>query len=186
MEKVKSLKENKLVKVLTSEKGKYIVGTILLSGIGITLPRIFHVLVGSTAGATFLPMHIAILIASLVFGIRSGSVVAGSSVIFSYLLTGMPSLARLPYMLIELLIYAILLGVFNKRFNSYISLISTMLIGRLLYAGVLFISGNLLGLQLYGISVMESAKVGILGIILQLICVPFIAYVMKKCLKQND
>lgn len=93
-EKVNTMKKsNRLVEILTSRKAKYIIGTVLLSGIGIALPRIFHVLAGSSAGATFLPMHIAVLIASLVFGVVSGTVVAGSSVIASYLLTGMPTLA---------------------------------------------------------------------------------------------
>ena len=89
--------QNKLLQAVGTTKAKYIVGTILLSGIGITLPRIFHVLAGSNAGETFLPMHIAVLIAALTFGITSSTIVAGSSVIVSYLLTGMPSLARLPY-----------------------------------------------------------------------------------------
>lgn len=173
-------KENRLLQVLSSVKAKYIVGTILLSGIGITLPRIFHVLAGSSAGATFLPMHIAVLIAALTFGITSSSIVAGSSVIFSYLLTGMPSLERLPYMLIELLIYAILLRVCNTRFNSYLSLIIAIILGRVLYAGILALSINVLGLSTYGISVIESIKIGLPGIIIQLICVPFIAKTIKK------
>lgn len=181
MEKVKTLEnKNYLSEVLSSKKAKYIIGTIGLSGIGIALPRIFHILAGSTAGATFLPMHIAVLIAALTFGITSGCIVAGSSVIFSYLLTGMPTLARMPYMLIELLIYAILLSVFNKKFNSYISLIATIILGRVLYAGILAVSINVIGLQTYGISVIESIKTGILGIIIQLILVPFIAKSIQK------
>lgn len=188
LEKVDTVKKsNNLVKFLTSTKGKYIIGTLLLSGIGVALPRIFHLLVGSTAGATFLPMHIAVLIAALTFGITSASIVAGSSIIFSYLLTGMPSLARLPYMLIELVIYAILLGIFNKKFNSYISLIATIVLGRILYAGILFVAVNWIGLQTYGISVMESIKTGLPGIAIQLICIPFIAKIMNERLKlKND
>ena len=147
--------KNHLLETLQSTKAKYIIGTILLSGIGITLPRIFHVLAGTSAGATFLPMHIAVLIAALTFGITSSTIVAGSSVICSYLLTGMPSLARLPYMLIELVIYAILLSIFNKKFNSYISLIATIILGRILYAGVLAVAINGLGLPTYGISITE-------------------------------
>ena len=86
IEKVESVKkQNRLLEALTSRKGKYIVGTVLLSGIGIALPRIFHVLVGPVAGQTLLPMHIAVLIAALIFGGISASIVAGSSVIFSYL-----------------------------------------------------------------------------------------------------
>lgn len=188
LEKVKVLeKSNYLGEILSKRKSKYIIGTVLLSGIGVALPRIFHILAGSTAGATFLPMHIAVLIAALTFGTISAAVVAGSSVIFSYLLTGMPTLARLPYMLIELVIYAILLSAFNKKFNSYISLIATIILGRVFYAGVLFVAINWLGLSTYGISVIESIKAGIPGIIIQLLCVPFIAKIMNERLNlKND
>lgn len=187
IEKVETVKrENSLKQALSSRKSKYIIGTILLSGIGIALPRIFHVLAGESAGATFLPMHIAVLIAAMTFGITSGSIVAGSSIIFSYLLTGMPSLARLPYMLIELLIYAILLGAFNKKFNKYVSLTLTIILGRVLYAGVLFVAINLLGLQTYGISVIESIKVGLPGILIQISFVPFIATFIEKGTKLHD
>lgn len=179
MEKVLENK-NHLSQILSNRKAKYIVGTILLTTLGIVLPRIFHVLAGSTAGATFLPMHIAVLIAGLTFGLISGSIVAGGSIVFSYLLTGMPTLERLPYMLIELLIYSILISVLNKKFNSYISLIATMILGRIIYAGILAIAINGLGLPTYGISVIESIKVGLPGIIIQLICVPFIAKAIKK------
>lgn len=180
-------KQNSFIRAISSIKAKYIIGTLLLSVVGVALPRIFHVLAGSSAGATFLPMHIAVLIAALAFGAISASIVAGSSVIFSYLLTGMPSLARLPYMLIELVIYAVLLSLFNKKFNSYISLIATIILGRVLYAGVLFMAINVFGLTTYGISVIESIRVGLPGLAIQLICVPFIAKVMSERLKlKND
>ena len=185
MEKIENTK--KLTETLSNKKVKYIVGTTLLSVIGIALPRVFHVIAGSTAGATFLPMHIAVLIAALTFGVTSSTIVAGSSIVCSYLLTGMPTLARLPYMLIELVIYAILLGIFNKKFNSYISLIATIILGRVLYAGVLFAAINVIGLPTYGISVIESIKVGIPGIIIQLACVPVIAKIMNERLNlKND
>ena len=177
IEKVESIKKsNKLVEILSTTRAKYIIGTILLSGIGIA----FHVLAGSSAGTMYLPMHIAVLIAALVFGAISASIVAGSSVVFSYLLTGMPTLARLPYMLIELVIYAVLLSLFNKKFNSYISLILTIILGRVLYALCLFTATNIFGLSAYGISVIESVKAGIPGIIIQLAFVPFIAKCIKK------
>ena len=92
----------------------------------------------------------------------------------------------MPYMLIELVIYGILLGLFNKKFNSYISLIATMIIGRLLYALVLFASVNLLGFNGYGISVMQSVISGIPGLIIQILSVPVIARLTKKGLKLDD
>lgn len=184
MEKVEGMKkDNRLAEILSSKKAKCMIGTILLSGLGIALPRIFHVLAGANAGATFLPMHIAVLIAALTFGVFSGSVVAGVSIIFSYLLTGMPSLARLPYMLIELVIYAILLGLLNKKFNKYVSLTATIILGRILYAGFLFVVINILGFKTYGISVIESIKIGLPGIVIQLAFVPFIAKTIEKGIK---
>ena len=124
MERVESIKKQKgIFEILTSKKAKYVMGTILLSGLGVVLPRIFHVLAGSSAGATFLPMHLAVLIATFTLGTISGSIVAGTSIVLSYVLTGMPTLDRLPYMLIELLLYVILVGIFKKKFNFYISFI---------------------------------------------------------------
>ncbi len=187
MEKSEGIKkENHILDILSTRMAKYIIGTALLSGIGVALPRIFHVLAGANAGATFLPMHIAVLIAALTFGVFSGSIVAGTSVIFSYLLTGMPSLARLPYMLIELVIYAVLLGLFNKKFNKYVSLIITIILGRVIYSGVLFVAMNIFGFNTYGLSVIDSIKAGLPGIAIQLLFVPFIAKSIEKGIKLHD
>ena len=186
MEKIESINK-KVENIFSTKKSKTIIGTILLSGIGITLPRIFHVIAGSAAGTIFLPMHIAVLIAALTFGATSGMIVAGTSIICSYLLTGMPTLAKLPYMLIELVMYAILLNVFNKKFNSYISLILTMVIGRILYASMLLISTNIFELKAYGISVLEPFKNGMPGLIIQIILVPVIVKIINERLGlRND
>lgn len=188
MEKVESIKKQKsIVERLTTRKAKYVIGTILLSGLGVVLPRIFHVLAGTSAGATFLPMHLAVLIAAFTLGTISGSIVAGSSIILSYVLTGMPTLARLPYMLIELLLYVILVNILNKKFNFCISLIITMILGRILYAGILWGAIHWMKLPTYGISVMESIQVGLPGIMIQILCVPFISKILKERLDlQND
>ena len=188
MERVESIKKQKgIFEILTSKKAKYVMGTILLSGLGVVLPRIFHVLAGSSAGATFLPMHLAVLIATFTLGTISGSIVAGTSIVLSYVLTGMPTLDRLPYMLIELLLYVILVGIFKKKFNFYISFIFTMILGRILYAGILWGAMHWMGLPTYGISVMESVKVGMPGILIQLLCVPFISTILKERLNlKND
>lgn len=180
MEKVKEInRKEKFINILSTTKAKYIIGTILLCGVGVTLPRIFHIAAGSSAGTIFLPMHIAVLIATLTFGVTSSIIVAGSSIILSYLLTNMPALTRLPYMLIELVIYGVLLAVLNKKTNSYIALIATIILGRVLYAGVLF-AATKFGLATYGITVWESAKTGIPGIIIQLLFVPIIAKLINE------
>ena len=87
---------------------------------------------------------------------------------------------RLPYMLMELVIYAVLLSICSKRFNLYISLALTIVLGRILYAGVLAVAINILGLPTYGISVIESIKIGLPGIILQLAFIPVMAKTIQK------
>lgn len=186
MEKIENRNNpNSLVEKLVTPKAKYIIGTFLLSGVGVALPRIFHTLAGSSAGATFLPMHIAVFVAALVFGSLSASIVAGSSVMVSYWCAGMPSLVRLPYMLVELVIYAVLLGLFHKKWNTYSSLIATLVLGRILYAGVLFVAVRGLGLPDYGLSVIQSVQRGVPGIVLQLMCVPIVSKIMQKGLYGN-
>ena len=56
----------------------------------------------------------------------------------------------------------------------------------MLYAGVLFVAINIFGLPTYGISVIESIKVGLPGLIIQLICVPFIAKIIKERLNLKN
>ena len=63
-------KTNTIKEVLTSKKAKYIIGTVIFSGLGIAIPRIFHLLVGSSAGVKYLPMHLMVLISALTFGIN--------------------------------------------------------------------------------------------------------------------
>ena len=89
-------------------------------------------------------------------------------------------------MLVELVIYALLLSVLNKKFNSYISLIATIILGRVLYSGVLFACINIFGLPTYGISVIESLKIGLPGVLIQLIFVPIIAKFIKKGIGFDD
>ena len=190
MSKIKeNVIENKkdLKSILTGTKAKYIVGTILLSGLGVTLPRIFHLIVGSSAGATFLPMHIAVLMAALILGVTSGTIVAGISIICSFLLTGMPALTRLPYMLIELVIYAVILGLLNKKMGSYKALIITMILGRIIYSIFLFLAINVIGLNTYGLSVIESIKTGMPGLVIQLLFIPTISkFISERVNLKND
>ena len=54
-------------------------------------------------------------------------------------------------------------------------------------AGVLFVAINVIGLQTYGISVIESIKTGLPGIVFQLVCIPFIAKLLNERLNlKND
>lgn len=181
------VKKARWIEILNTKTGKRVMGTIALSILGIALPRLFHLLAGSSAGSIFLPMHIAVLIAAMTFGVISGTIVAGSSVIFSYLLTGMPTIIKLPYMMLELIIYAVVLGLLNKKYQSYVSLVMAIIIGRLIYAGALLMTSHVLGLSLLGISnVWQATLMGIPGLIIQIVCIPFFSKLIKKGIQFDD
>jgi niacin transporter len=82
----------------------------LLLAIGIVLPQVFHLTGGPTSGATFLPMHIPVLIAGLLLGPAYGLIIGVVTPFLSFLITGMPVVARLPFMVVELTVYGLVAG----------------------------------------------------------------------------
>ncbi len=82
----------------------------LLLAIGIVLPQVFHLTGGPASGATFLPMHIPVLIAGLLLGPAYGLIVGVVTPFLSFLITGMPVVARLPFMVVELTVYGLVAG----------------------------------------------------------------------------
>jgi hypothetical protein len=85
------------------------------------------------AGPTFLPMHVFVLLAGLVFGWRAGFLVGLCTPLISFGVSGMPLLVLLPQITFELIFYGIAAGILREKFNLGIiwALLGAMLIGRL-------------------------------------------------------
>ena len=62
----------------------------------------------------------------------------------------------------------------------------TIIIGRILYAVMLLVATDIFGFSTYGITVFESVKMSILGIILQLVTIPVIAKFMNERLNLKN
>jgi LytS/YehU family sensor histidine kinase len=161
---------------------------ILLS---VTVPWIFHQF--QFAGATFLPMHIFILIAGLSFGWRAGLIVGICTPLASYAINGMPSLALLPQVTIELSIYGFAAGILHERFNLRViwSLLGAMLAGRIVLLLVMLIihltagtSYSPLGPEANPLIAFWSAiKQGWPGIVTQLAVIPAAIFIANKFIK---
>lgn len=186
MEETTKFSIKKLLKNISARKVKYVVGTVILAAVGVTLPQLFHLFLGSTAGATFLPMHIAVLLAALVFGGPSAILVASTSIVFSYAVTGMPNIQKLPFMLAELCIYGVLLSLFRKKFNNYAALIMTMISGRLIYSGLVLLCIKVFGAAVSKVSIVSLVKTGWPGLLIQLMIVPLLASALKKGLDLDE
>ncbi len=110
-------------------------------------PWLFHQF--HLTGPTFLPMHIFVLIAGLIFGWRAGLIVGLLTPLASYAVSGMPMLPILPQIVVELSVYGLVAGILRERFNLRMiwSLLGAMIAGRLallLGASLIYLSsGNI-------------------------------------------
>lgn len=107
-----------------TRKKQIITAKALTTVIGITLsvaiPQLFHVIgivsgTGSLPGSAFLPMHLGVFFTALLAGPAVGAVTGAVSPILSFALTGMPSAALLPFMMIELTVYGLVCGLLKSK-----------------------------------------------------------------------
>src|SRR6056297_1883420 len=113
---------------------KKIVYTAFFIALGIVLPMLFHLIGGPGLGRVLLPMHLPVIIGGAFLGPIAGLIIGMVTPILSSLFTGMPPvIPMLPIMIAELGIYGLIMGYFFYRIkmNVYLSLILTMLAGRI-------------------------------------------------------
>ncbi|HOA41264.1 MAG TPA: ECF transporter S component [Halanaerobiales bacterium] len=151
----------------------------LFIALGIVLPISFHVF-GNVA-RVLSPMHITVFIAGALMGPVAGLVVGALTPLLSSLITSMPPLMpMLPLMFFELAVYGLVIGYLYrvKKMNIFVSLLISMLIGRIAYGIVasimvyVFAVPNLQGNPFVLVPTMIVS--GLPGIVLHLLVVPLI------------
>ncbi len=117
--------------------------------LGIIFPQIIHMLGGQMLSSWISPMHIPVLLAGLTLGPLWGLIVGVVTPLFSTFLTGMPPMMPPIFfmMAFELGAYGLLSGfLYSKlRKNIFISLIISMLVGRVAFGFALLIAGPVFG-----------------------------------------
>lgn len=86
----------------------------LLTAVGLVLPQAFHVF-GQGVGMAFLPMHLPVMIAGILLGPCYGGLIGLIVPLVSSMLTGMPPVPKLYFMLVELVAYGIFTGIFDLK-----------------------------------------------------------------------
>lgn len=132
------------------------------------------------AGPTFLPMHIFILLAGLLFGWRAGLVVGFLTPLISFGISGMPVLARLPQIVVEVSVYGLSAGILREKFkfSAIWSLVGAMAMGRLaLMLAVLALYRAEVNPLVY---LWQTIQQGWPGIAIQLVCLPLIVLGLKN------
>ena len=175
---------------LTKISIKSIIATFLVI-FAVILPQIIHIAGGAQAGITYLPMYFPVLLGGLILGWSFGLVVGVVSPVMSFLFTtyvlgtSMPTLERLPIMVIELAVWGLVSGLFSKLLNKNVwYVIPIVLIAQ--------ITGRLVAMVTYlayGYAfdqILFILKTGILGMILQFAFVPLIIYLLSVVIKKHD
>lgn len=161
---------------------------LVLSGVfialGILLPYIF----GSNQqmGNAFLPMHLPILLCGFICGWQYGIIVGFMTPLLKSLLFSMPPINIAIAMAFELATYGFLAGFFYKKFPkklgyTFLSLILSMIGGRIVWGIVKVIQSNLQGFNFtWGIFFSEAVLNAIPGIIIQIILIPLIISSLQR------
>lgn len=103
----------------------------------VVLPMAFHAV--ENGGNIFCPMHIPVLLCGLICGWPFGLLCGLAGPLLSSLFTGMPPMAYLPSMMVELAVYGLATGLLMQLIHTkktyvdlYISLVGALLAGRVI------------------------------------------------------
>ncbi len=152
----------------------------------VALPQIFHTLgavlnIGTSLGEIFLPMHISILLVGLLAGPTAGFISGALAPILSFLLTGMPMAAMLPFMIVELSMYGLFSGLAtNLKLPSITKLLIAQIGGRAVRAIAICVGYYFFSAKIAPVTVLTSISKGLPGLILQWVLIPLIVLIVDK------
>ena len=156
----------------------------------VVIPTLFHFIgfvigVGSLLGRIFLPMYLPIILVGLVAGPIAGVVAGIIGPIVSFLISGMPAIAGLPAMTIELAFFGLVSGLLRGVKASLAKKIALIQVsGLIVLFAVELLSEIILGTGVNMSTVLATVGstliMGLPGLILQWALVPFVLSWAKR------
>lgn len=185
--------ENVLSRKNASIKTKITVKTLLSVGLialAVVLPQIVHLALGQPGGVQLLPMYLPVLIGGCLLGWRWAIAVGALSPVVSYLLTSMmgeamPALPRLPFMIAELAVFALVSGLFSKKIYQNVlwafpAVILAQLAGRAVFLGLVAIFQSVTPFTVE--MIWSQILTGWVGLAIQAVIVPLLIIGLKAIL----
>lgn len=161
-----------------------IVFTAVCIALCIVLPMALHGI--PNAGNLFSPMHIPALLCGLICGWQYGLLCGMIGPLLSSLITSMPVMANLPFMMLELAMYGLVAGLLMKYLHTkktiydlYLSLTASMLLGRIT-AGIARALAFTEGTYSFSLWTTSYFITCIPGIIIQLILIPILYFTLER------
>ncbi len=183
-------KRNASLKLRLTVKSLIALGTVALA---VLLPQFAHMVYGAAAGVTFLPMYLPVLLGGCLLGSGWGLAIGALSPVVSFLLTSaagspMPALARLPFMMAELAVFAAVVGLFSRAIErhawmAFPAVIAAEVCGRaffLLSVALLQSVTPFTTAMIWG-----QIRTGVVGLILNAVVVPAAVIVLKHFLDRD-
>lgn len=165
-------------------------GTVALA---VLLPQLAHLALGEQAGMRFLPMYLPVLLGGCLLGWQWGLGIGLLSPLVSYLITSaagapMPALARLPFMMAELAVFAVVCGVFSDKIaKNGLMAFPAVLLAQLGGRSVFLLSAAAFS----GVSPLNAAMVwgqiqtGFAGLLIQAVLAPVIIIGLKALMDKS-
>ena len=162
------------------------IGTVIALISAVALPQIVHVIgavsgMGTSLGEALLPMHLPIILAGLLGGSYVAGIAGLLSPLLSFALTGMPTSAMLPFMMIELCAYGICAGLLKDvKIPTIAKVLIAQIAGRAVRGIAIVIGFYALNTAIAPTAIFTSILTGLFGILLQLIIIPLAVYRLKE------
>lgn len=161
--------------------------------LAVLLPQLAHLALGEQAGMRFLPMYLPVLLGGCLLGWQWGLGIGLLSPLVSYLITAaagspMPALARMPFMMAELAVFAVVCGVFSDKIaRNGLMAFPAVLLAQLGGRSVFLLSAAAFS----GVSPLNAAMVwgqiqtGFAGLLIQAVLAPVIIIGLKAFMDKS-
>lgn len=171
------------------KRGNRYIKNLVLSAMFLALGIVLPFVTGQVpqVGSMLLPMHIPVLLCGFICGWQYGGVVGFVLPLLRHLMFGMPPLLTAVAMAFELAVYGIVTGLLYRLLprknvvSLYISLISAMLLGRVVWGVVRVVMTGVAGEAFTWKLFLAGAFVNAVpGIILQLVLIPALMVILGR------
>lgn len=189
--------ENVLTKQNATARKKLTLNAILSVGLialAVVLPQIVHIALGQPGGVQLLPMYLPVLIGGCLLGWKWALAVGVLSPVVSFAITSlmgdpMPALPRLPFMMAELAVFALVSGLFSKKIYenglwAFPAVILAQLAGRAVFLGLVAIFQSVAPFSVE--MIWGQICAGWPGLLIQAIVVPLLIIAIRAILVKKD
>lgn len=188
---IDAILNKKNAKFLTKITVKSVISIVMIS-LSVAIPQIVHLIAGSIGGVKWLPMYMPVILTGCLLGSFWGMGVGLVSPVISYLFTlsnPMPALIRLPYMMVELMVFGLISGLFSKKItkNAWVAFPAVLLsqvIGRSVFICVVAMFQGVSSLSVS--MAWTQINTGLIGMFLQAIVIPFIVILINYFINKKE